>query len=90
MSKLTEKEMREILRDEVPLYLIQVDNGIFEFHEDGNMSIGISYEQLGINCTGYIFNLFKNGQYISIPNSYNNIYDAVEVLTEEWNRWCVK
>jgi hypothetical protein len=88
MAKITEKEMETILQNEIPLDL-EADSGIFEFHECGNVSIGVSYEHVGLgtHCVGYIFNLFVNGEYINIPGSYNNICEATKVLTEEWNRW---
>lgn len=87
MAKITEKEMETILQNEIPLDL-EADSGIFEFHECGNVSIGVSYEHVGLgtHCVGYIFNLFVNGEYINIPGSYNNICEATKVLTEEWNR----
>lgn len=88
MAKLTEKEMETILHEEIPLDIIQVDNGIFEFHECENMSIGVSYEYVGLGTpyAGYIFNLFVNGEYINIPGIYYSIYDVVKVLTTEWNQ----
>lgn len=88
MAKITEKEMETILQNEIPLDL-EADSEIFEFHECGNVSIGVSYEHVGLgtHCVGYIFNLFVNGEYINIPGSYNNICEATKVLTEEWNRW---
>lgn len=59
MSKLTETEMEEILKTEISLELLEVDAGIYEFHFDGKMSIGISYEQAGLETdhTVYTFNL---------------------------------
>lgn len=58
MAKITEKEMETILQNEIPLDL-EADSGIFEFHECGNVSIGVSYEHVGLgtHCVGYIFNL---------------------------------
>lgn len=38
MAKMTEKEMETILQNEIPLDL-EIDSGIFEFHECGNVSI---------------------------------------------------
>ena len=72
MAKITEKEMETILQNEIPLDL-EVDSGIFEFHECGNVSIGVSYEHIGLGThyAGYIFNLFVNGEYINIPSSYS-------------------
>lgn len=89
MAKVTEREMETILQNEIPLDLIAVDGGIFEFHECANMSIGVSREHVGLEThyIGYIFNLFVNGNYINIPGAYYSIYDATKVLTEEWNRW---
>ena len=77
MAKITEKEMKTILQNEIPLDL-EIDSGIFEFHECENVSIGVSYEHVGLgtHCVGYIFNLFVNGEYINIPSSYNNICEA--------------
>ena len=82
MSKLTETEMEEILKTEISLELLEVDAGIYEFHFDGKMSIGISYEQAGLETdhTVYTFNLFVNSEYINISGYY-----AVKILTDEWN-----
>lgn len=93
MAKITEKEMETILQNEIPLNL-EVDSGIFEFHECGNVSIGVSYEHIGLgtHCVGYIFNLFANGEYINIPkepyatntiDSYNNAAYTVFSLISE-------
>ena len=53
MAKMTEKEMETILQNEIPLNL-EVDSGIFKFHECGNASIGVSYEHVGLetHCVG--------------------------------------
>ena len=40
-----------------------------------------------IDCSIFGDIHFVNGEYINIPNSYNNICEATKVLTEEWNRW---
>ena len=63
MAKLTEKEMEQILQNEIPLESLVVDSGILEFHEEDGMSIGVSYEHIGLgtHCVGYIFNLFVKG-----------------------------
>lgn len=39
--------METILRNEISLDL-EIDNGIFEFHKCGNVSIGVSYEHIGL------------------------------------------
>lgn len=89
MAKLTEKEMEQILQNEIPLESLVVDSGIWEFHEEDEMSIGVSYEHIGLgtHCVGYIFNLFVRGEYINISGEYVSIFDAVKILTEEWNKW---
>ena len=58
MSKLTVKEMDNILSDDIPLDKLILDNGIYEFYEENQMSIGVSYEHVDIKYVGYIFNLF--------------------------------
>ena len=89
MAKLTEKEMEQILQNEIPLESLVVDSEIWEFHEEDGMSIGVSYEHIGLgtHCVGYIFNLFVRGEYINISGVYVSIFDAVKILTEEWNKW---
>ena len=89
MAKLTEKEMEQILQNEIPLESLVVDSEIWEFHEEDGMSIGVSYEHIGLgtHCIGYIFNLFVRGEYINISGEYESIFDAVKILTEEWNKW---
>ena len=89
MAKLSEKEMKQILQNEIPLESLEVDSGIWEFHEENDMSIGVSYEHIGLgtHCVGYIFNLFVRGEYINISGVYVSIFDAVKILTEEWNKW---
>lgn len=89
MAKLTEKEMEQILQNEIPLESLVIDSGIWEFHEEDGMSIGVSYEYIGLgtHCVGYIFNLFVRGEYINISGEYESIFDAVKILTEEWNKW---
>ena len=89
MAKLTEREMEQILQNEIPLESLVVDSEIWEFHEEDGMSIGVSYEDIGLgtHCVGYIFNLFVRDEYINISGEYENIFDAVKILTEEWNKW---
>jgi hypothetical protein len=86
---VTEKEMEEIFLNEIPLEGLAVDSGIYEFHTDGNKSIGISYENIedDVPHVSYIFNMFINGEYINIPGNYESIYDAIKTVTHEWNKW---
>lgn len=86
MTVMTKNEMENII-DGIHTESLKIDNGIYEFYEDGNMSIGVSYEHLGDNYVGYIFNLFLNGEYINIPNTFTSVYDAIDVLVNEWNHY---
>lgn len=89
MAKLTEKEMEQILQNEIPLESLEIDSGIYEFHDDGGCSIGVSYEHIGLGThdVGYIFNLFVDDEYINITGEFESIFDATKILTEEWNKW---
>ena len=81
---MTIKEMKNIFIMEIPLEGIEVDSGIYEFYEEKNKSIGISYENIEGRYV-YIFNLFINGEYINIDGEYKSIYDAIENVTKIWN-----
>ena len=85
MSKLTVKEMEEILSDDIPLDKLILDNGLYEFYEENQISIGVSYEHVDMESVGYVFNLFLKDEYINIPGFYENIKDVAKVLTQEWN-----
>ena len=80
------KEMETIFSMEIPLEGLGVDSGICEFHMENNKSIGISYEDIDGELV-YIFNIFVNDEYINIDGEYESIYDAVEIVTNEWNKW---
>lgn len=80
------KEMETIFSMEIPLEGLVVDSGIWEFHMENNKSIGISYEDIDGELV-YIFNIFVNDEYINIDGEYESIYDAVEIVTNEWNKW---
>lgn len=82
---MTIKEMEDIFT-EIPLEEIAVDSGIYEFYEEKKKSIGVSYEYTEGRYV-YIFNLFLDGEYINIDGEYEKIYDAIEKVTETWNKW---
>lgn len=82
---MTAKEMEDIFTTEIPLEGLAVDSGIWEFHVENNKSIGISYEDIDGKLV-YIFNIFINDEYININGEYESIYDAVEAVTNEWNK----
>lgn len=81
---MTIKEMEDIFITKIPLEGLEVDSGIYVFHIENNMSIGISYECIEGELV-YIFNIFIDGEYINIDGNYKSIYDAVEIVTNEWN-----
>ena len=83
---MTVKEMENIFTLEIPLKSIVIDSGIYEFYEEKNKSIGISYENIE-KIPVYIFNLFINEEYINIEGEYESIYDAIENVTKAWNSW---
>lgn len=83
---MTVKEMENIFTMEIPLEGLMVDSGIWEFHIENNKSIGISYEDIDGKLV-YIFNIFIDDEYINIGGEYESIYDAVEIVTNEWNKW---
>lgn len=83
---MTFKEMEDIFMIEIPLEGLAVDSGIWEFHVENNKSIGISYEDIDGKLV-YIFNIFIDDEYINISGEYESIYDAVEIVTNEWNKW---
>lgn len=83
---MTVKEMENIFTMEIPLESLVVDSGIYEFYVENDKSIGISYEHIEENLV-YIFNIFLGDEYINIGGEFESIYDAVETVTEEWNKW---
>lgn len=82
---MTNKEMENIFKNEIPLKELVVDSGIFEFHEENGKSIGVSYEHNENGNLIYIFNIFLGEEYVNITGEFKNIYDAVEFVTKEWN-----
>ena len=85
---MTRLEMEKIFSSEIPKDL-EIDKGIYEFHSDGNKSIGVSYEHfLDKNeeySAGYIFNLFLEDEYINIDGVFDTPEEGIGVVTEMWN-----
>lgn len=59
---MTIKEMENVFTTEIPLEGLAADSGIYEFHIEGDKSIGISYEHIEGNLV-YIFNIFLGDEY---------------------------
>lgn len=83
---MTVKEMEDIFAMEIPLEGLTVDSGIYEFHVKNHKSIGVSYEYIDDKPV-YVFNIFLGNEYINICGEFKSIYDAVETVTNEWNKW---
>lgn len=84
---MTTIEMKKVFQEEIPTDELVADSGIFEFHFENGKSIGVSYEHNENNNLGYIFNIFLGDAYVNISGEFENIFDAVEVVTNEWNKW---
>lgn len=88
---MTFKEMEDIFAMEIPLEGLALDSGIYEFHEENGKSIGVSYEHSeDSGKLVYIFNIFLDDEYVNITGEFESIYDAVEIVTDEWNNYYVK
>lgn len=77
-------EMRRIIHN-APLDKLIKNTGIFEFYEEGDLSIGVSYEDNEDDGSEqYIFNIFFRGEYIDIA-----YYDSIELIIHDlvirWN-----
>lgn len=83
---MTVKEMKDIFTTEIPLESLTVDSGIYEFHVEDGKSIGISYERVEEKPV-YIFNIFLGDEYVNISGEFERIFDSVETVTNEWNKW---
>lgn len=69
---MTFEKLKQIINTEIPFNDLKKNEGIFEFYEMGNISIGISYEddEDGNDC--YIYNLFYDvDEYINICGKGN-------------------
>ena len=86
MKTMTMEEMEQIFMIEIHLEGLEINSGIWEFHEEGNKSIGVSYENIEGNLV-YIFNLFVDGEYVNVCGEYDSIYDAVEEVVKAWNKY---
>lgn len=86
---MTVEKMKNIFRKEIPLKELMPDSGIHEFHIENEKSIGVSYEHDENGKLIYYFNIFIGEEYIDFTNgsTFDSIYDAVETVTEEWNKW---
>ena len=86
---MTVQDLTKIFDNNLQAETLERDAGIYEFYSETinhkELSIGVSYETIG-EYTGYIFNLFADGEYINIPCCFHSIYDAIEAVADEWDR----
>lgn len=78
-------QLENILMEEIPLEGLAIDSGIYEFHQDGEKSMGVSFEHNEYGNEVYIFNVFWNNQYINVAGEYTSIYDCIPELLKVWN-----
>lgn len=64
---MTSVELKQIITTKVPFKALKKNEGIVEFHEEGIISFGISYEDNDEGKECYIYNLFVDTDaYINI------------------------
>lgn len=87
---MTYQEMKQFIQTEVPFTALEKNKGIYEFHQDGFLSIGVSYEIDEESNDVYIYNLFYDDEYINISGSATideQISDTIILeLVNTWNR----
>ena len=85
---MTPEEMCEVFDTHIDLEFLEtyLDKGIYVFYIEWNKYIGVSYETNEEGSVGYIFNLFLGDEYINVCGFYANIFDAVDAVTEAWNK----
>lgn len=82
---MTPKKLKKIIKTEVPFHELVKNSGIYEFHESGDLSIGVSYEEDEDGKERYIFNLFRQkNEYINISN-IGFYHETISELVEAWN-----
>lgn len=90
-DKMTLHRMRDIIIDSHFTHFCKLGKGIYEFHREGDLSIGVSYETFdAAECPdmpcGYIVNLFDGDEYINITGHFASPLDAVPAITDAWNK----
>lgn len=81
---MTEDKMREIILG-APLDELIKNGKIDEFYEEGDLSIGVCYQDREYDNTGqYIYNIFFRGEYINI-DYYDDIDLVIRDLVICWN-----
>lgn len=87
---MTANEMKQIIETKVPFSDLIKNSGIYELDTDGDISIGVSFEEDEDGNDRYIYNLFwQEDEYIniySVGNSEAPINEEIiNELVEAWN-----
>lgn len=91
---MTAEKMKQIIMEEVPFSTLLKNQGIYEFYEQGDNSLGISYEDICYEDVDeekdvYIYNIFVGKEYINIcghGTKENPLPDDVlKELVKNWN-----
>lgn len=84
---MTKSKFNLILHN-IDFNTIKVNKGIYEFPIKDNITLGVSYEKLDEFLTNmYIFNLFVDKEYINICGEYENPFEAIDILFEEYQKY---
>lgn len=103
MKCISSAEMKHILNTEIPFDRLELNKGIYEFHEKDDMSLCVSMEDIeedeGVVINDVlIFNVFVGDEYINIEGAYrkdgNNFVRAnegednlIDMLVTTWNKF---
>lgn len=84
-SFMVSEQIEKIIHKNVDFNTLKKDQGIIVFYEEGDISIGVSFETDDDGNDGYIYNLFwQDDEYINISNTGNN-YETYTEIADEWN-----
>lgn len=87
---MTTQEMKEIV-EKAPFETLKKDEGISEYHQVGDISIGVSYEtdEADNGREVYVWNLFLLDDYINISERTSTkercSSELLKELSEMWN-----
>lgn len=87
---MTIKEMEKIIKTKIPFSELGKNSGIYEFYNENNLSIGISYESDDDRNDIYVYNLFCNDNYINISaigtSKHKYKKEVIMELAREWKK----
>lgn len=90
--KMTVEKIKSILTKEI-IQNLEKDKGITEFYNEGNLSLGISFETGDVNdgeeAERYILNVFFESEYFNveyIPGNHGLNDLVFQDLADVWNK----